>query len=600
MSRSIVSSSVVSILTAAAVTAAHAEPGDRDQVIVTATRVPQPLEEVLAPSFVITREQLETNAVADVTDALRFNAGIDVARTGGIGQPTSIFIRGAESNHTLVLLDGVRINPGTVGSAQIQNIPPDLVERIEVIKGPRSTLYGSDAIGGVINIITRAPTDSGVAGEVHSGWGSYNTQKASGLLEAGNETISGGINATSVHSDGFPALQTSTIDNGYDNLAVGANVRAKLGGVNTTVRYMQAEGTASYFGFGGAFRDQDFLNRVVAATISATPLKPWETKLTASYMEDLIEQNQPPTAVNKDFLETRRYIADWQNTLSFSDANRVIVGAIFSTEQALTRAFSTFDVNTDVLNLYLQDQFTMGRHAVVLAGGYTDHENFGEHFTWNAEYGLSFTQSSKVILSAGTAFRAPDATDRFGFGGDPNLEPELSQNLEVAFRQELPANQRIQISAFQNEIDDLVTYDNATSRLYNIDSARIRGAELSYEITGNAWVVHAEANYQDPMDQSTDTRLLRRARKSFSAGYKQHFGPVEIGTDISLVGSRRDFGNVELESYSLINIHAGYSVTEELRLLAQVENLFNEQYEVANGYNTPDRSVFVSLKYNTR
>jgi vitamin B12 transporter len=593
-----VRASIVSVLSAAA-TVAQAEPASQEQIIVTATRVPQPIEEVLAPSIVITREQLENNAVADVSDALRFNAGIDVARTGGIGQPTSIFIRGAESNHTLVLIDGVRINPGTVGSAQIQNIPPDLIERIEVIKGPRSSLYGSDAIGGVINIITRAPTNSGVAGEVRSGWGNYNTQKASGLIEAGNETISGGISAASVYSEGFPALQTSNVDNGYDNLAISANARAKLGPVNTTIRYMQSEGTASYLAFGGAFRDQDFLNRVLAATVSATPFTRWETKLTASYTEDLIEQNQPVNVVDKDFLETRRYIGDWQNTIAITDVNRVVAGAMFSTEQALTRAFSTFDVNTDVLNLYLQDQFTIGRHAVVVAGGFTDHEYSGDHVTWNAEYGLSLWTGSKVIASAGTAFRAPDATDRFGFGGNPDLKPEVSENYELAFRQDLSANQSVQVSAFQNEIDDLVTYDNATDRVYNIDSARIRGAELSYEISGNTWRFHAEANYQDPMDLSTDTRLLRRARKSFSAGYQQQFGPIEVGTDISLVGSRRDFGNQELESYSLVNLHANYDVTEDLKLLVQVENLFNEQYEVANGYNTADRGVFVSLKYGT-
>jgi vitamin B12 transporter len=593
-----VRASIASILSAAA-TSALAEPAAEDQVIVTATRVSQPIEEVLAPSIVITREQLENSAVADVADALRFSAGIDTARNGGTGQPVSIFIRGAESNHTLVLLDGVRINPGTIGSAQIQNIPPDLIERIEIIKGPRSTLYGSDAIGGVINIITRAPTDSGVAGEVRSGWGSYNTQKASGLLEAGNETISGGISAAAVNSEGFPALQTSNIDNGYDNLAISANARAKLGPVDTTVRYMQSEGTASYLSF-GAFRDQDFLNRVAAATISATPFTAWKTTLIGSYTEDLIQQNQPANVVNKDFLETRRYIGDWQNTIAISDTNRLVAGAIFSTEQALTRAFSSFNVNTDVLNLYAQDQLTIGQHAIIVAVGYTDHENFGDHTTWNAEYGLSFNDSRKLILSAGTAFRAPDATDRFGFGGNPDLKPEVSENLEIALRQELPANQRVQVSVFQNQIDDLVAYNNAAQRSYNIDSARIRGAELSYAIAGANWQAHAEANYQDPMDMTTDTRLLRRARKSFSAGYQQRFGSLEVGADISLVGSRWDFGRVELESYSLVNVHAGYSVTEELKLLAQVENLFNEQYEVVNNYNTADRGIFVSLTYSSR
>jgi vitamin B12 transporter len=590
---------------ATSISAAEAESESADtlsEVFVTASRTPTPIAEVLASVTVINHEELVHTSVVDISEALRFQPGIDVARTGGIGQPTSIFIRGAESNHTLVLIDGVRVNPGTVGVAAIQNIPPELVERMEIVKGPRSTLYGSDAIGGVINVITRAAPNDGLLGEAQWGWGSFNTEKTSGLLAMGNETVSGGVNAAYITSDGFPAKQGSNVKSPYDNLSVGANIRANIGPVSASLRHLQAEGTAAYLSFFGAPLDQDFRNSVTALVLEGKPTTAWTTTLTTSHMEDRIEQNQPINVAIHDFLATKRNLFDWQNEVRIGAANRLVAGAMYSLENASTKAFSSFDTDTDVLNLYAQDQFTSGRHMAQLAVGFTDHETAGQHVTWNAEYGFSFTDKSQLIASAGTAFRAPDATDRYGFGGNPNLAPEESQNFELSYRQRFTAHQSLEISAFQNEIDNLVTYDNIASQLRNVDQARIRGVEASYTLSGDSWRFHAAANFQNPRDLGTDELLLRRAKETFSLGYDQKFGPLDLGADVSFVGSRDDFGfptNVELDSYSLVNLHASFSIDDNFKLLANVENLFNAQYELADGYNTADRSVFVSLKYST-
>jgi vitamin B12 transporter len=600
VSAALAASSVVTAASAAEVEPVSATLTD---VVVTATRTPTPMEDVLSSVTVITHEELARSAIADISEALRFQAGIDVARTGGIGQTTSVFIRGTESNHTLVLLDGVRINPGTVGVAAIQNIPPELIERIEIVKGPRSSLYGSDAIGGVINIITRAAPDKGAFGEVQIGVGSFNTDKVSGLIELGNSTVSGGFSVAEIESDGFPAKDTSTIDSSYDNLTIGANLRANMGPVSASVRHLQSEGSAAYLSFFGAPLDQDFDNAVTALVVDVKATEAWTTSVTASHMRDRIQQNQPVSSTNRDYLDTRRDLVDWQNEIRIGDANRVVAGAMYSKESARTKAFSTFETDTEVLNLYLQDQFTSGRHSAQLAAGFTDHETSGQHVTWNAEYGFAITDNTQVIASAGTAFRAPDATDRYGFGGNPDLEPEESESFELAYRLQLAANQAVQISAYQNEIDNLISYDNNASELRNLDRARIRGIEASYTVNGESWRVNAAANVQNPRDLGTDALLLRRARESFSLGYVQKFGPIEIGADVSLVGPRDDFGfpdNIELDSYSLVNIHARYFVTKELVLAANVENLFDEQYELANGYNTADQSVFVSIRYTTR
>jgi vitamin B12 transporter len=598
----VLASSVAATASADVPTSATALSTTLSEVVVTATRTPTPIEAVLASVTVINHEELVRTSVIDVSDALRFLPGIDVARTGGIGQTTSIFIRGAESNHTLVLIDGVRVNPGTIGVAAIQNIPPELVERMEIVKGPRSTLYGSDAIGGVINIITRAAPKDGLLGEAQWGWGTFNTEKASGLLEMGNDKISGGVSAAYITSDGFPAKQNSTVDSPYDNLSIGANLRTNIGPISASLRHLQAEGTAAYLSFFGAPLDQDFKDSVTALVLEAKPVAAWTTTLTSSHMEDHIEQNQPVNAAVHDFLDTKRDLFDWQNEIRVGDANRLVAGAMYSLENASTKAFSSFDTDTDVLNLYAQDQFTSGRHMAQLAVGFTDHETAGQHTTWNAEYGFSPSDNGQIILSAGTAFRAPDATDRYGFGGNPNLEPEESQNLELSLRHSITTHQSLQLSVYQNDINNLITYDNAVGKLRNIDEARIRGVEAGYVIKGESWKVNAAANFQNPIDRSTGKLLLRRSQQSFSLGYDQTFGRVGIGANASYTGPRDDFGfpnNVVLDAYTLVNLHASFAMTDNFTLLANVENVFDEQYELADGYNTADCSVFVSLKYST-
>lgn len=602
LTRSLLLSSTIAGILSASAAFADSEAAEAsatfDEVVVTANRVPTDVKEVLAPVTVITNEELRQSSVTDVSDALRYEAGIDVARTGGIGQPTSIFIRGAESNHTLVLIDGIRMSPGTIGLASIQNIPPELIERIEIVKGPRSTIYGSDAIGGVINIITRHRADGPYA-EFQVGSGRWETRKVSGLFENGSEAVWGGFNASAIESESFPTKQNSTINNPYENVAVSAHLGAKLGEVTTTMRHVRAEGTAAYLGFFGNALDQDFTNELTALTIDANIVDAWSSKLTSSYMLDSIEQNQPANAPTRGFLDTRRTLLDWQNDFRFGD-NVLVAGAMYSMENARTRGFTSFDVDTDVLNVYVQDQLKLDIHTVQVAAGLTDHETFGTKITWNAEYGIDFTDSSKLVAAVGTAFHAPDATDRFGFAGNVNLNPEDSRNIELSFRQELTDQQRASISAYQNDIKNLITYDGGLNLLRNIDRAQIRGIEVSYDIEGSSWRAHLAANFQEPKDRATDTLLLRRAKRSISGSFTQTFGDLNVGAYINAVGPRMDFGNVEMDSYVLAALSAEYEIVTGWSIAARVDNLFNEQYEVADGYNTADRSVFVSMKFATK
>ncbi len=597
----------VSVPALALVAVAAAVPGSRAvaqegvqpaTVIVTATRYPETSDDVLAPVIVITREELDRSLANDVGEVLRFHAGVDVVRSGGPGQSTSVFIRGAESNHTLVLVDGVRINPGTIGSAGLQNIAPELIERIEVVKGPRSALYGSDAIGGVINLITREDRAPGGRFSAQAGIGAYSTSQGNAQAGFTSEDSSVGVAVSWLDSDGFPTRVTSDTDRGFDNHSFSAHARTTIGRVDGGVRYWQSQGSSEYSDFFLTPVDQDFRNSVLAVDAGFAPTPRWQTKAVASRIVDNIRQNQ-----SDDRLQTERYAIDWQNDFTIGEAHRITAGIMTSQETADAVSFgSGFDVYTDVTNLYLQEHFTSGRHALTVAAGYTDHATFGNHTTWNAEYGIGFGANTRVIAAAGTAFRAPDATDRFGFGGNPDLNPEESQQFELSLQQRLSARQSLRLSAFQNDIDELIEFvvtDLSTfdGELRNVEEARIRGVELTWELRGTNWRVRAEASHQEPENRATGDLLLRRSQNSLSLGYVQGFGPLELGVDVLGVDEREDFGPVTLDAYALANFTARYAFNPAWSVLARLENAFDEQYELASGYNTPDRGLFVAVRF---
>jgi vitamin B12 transporter len=575
--------------------------------VVTATRTDTVLDEVLAPVIVITREEIERSLGPDVASLLQFHAGIDISRTGGPGQVTSVFIRGTDSNHATVLVDGVRINPGTIGGASIQNIAPETIERIEVVKGPRSTLYGTDAIGGVINLITRSYTDHGFGAA--TGYGRYDTFLATASGGFGGDAGEMTFSANWLESAGFPARTFDSTDRGYDNRSFTVKGRTQLGAVKLGARYWQASGTSEYSDFLLTPVDQDFENRMAAVDATFAPAERWSSRVTLSHIEDEIVQNQADFLGNLVELRTRRNAADWQNDVRIGEHQLLTAGVLFTREKTLsTESFAPFDEDTDTGMAFAQDRIDLGRHDLLLAAAYLDHETFGAEATWNAEYGIDVAAGTRLIAAAGTGFRAPDSTDRFGFGGNPALDPEHSRNYELSLVRGFGERQQLRLSAFRNEIDDLIVFvvtDPVTfeGRNQNVERARIDGVELAYEYDAPTWRLRAEASAQDPRNLTTDEKLLRRASESLTLTVARTLGAHEVGCDVLLSGEREDFGipeQIELDSYALVNLYARFALLRGLSLQVRLENALDEQYEFASTYNTTDRSVFVAVRYEVR
>jgi vitamin B12 transporter len=565
-------------------------------VIVSATRTAQIADETLAPVIVITRAEIERSQAVDVADLLRFHAGLDIGRNGGPGQPASLFLRGTESNHTLVLIDGVRMNPGTIGGAAINNLNPALIERIEIVKGPRSALYGSDAIGGVINIITRrAP--AGTRYQAAAGAGSFAARELSGGAShrAGERRF--GIEIGARDTDGYAARTDSDIESAHDNTSVNAYAGARLGAVDAELSHYQAGGNTEYLDFFLAPLDQDFENAVTALKLRAEPMAGWSNLLQLSRATDEIDQSQ-----GDDYAHTERTTVDWQNDIQFNGEQLLTAGLMLSREDVGALSFgSLFDESTDVNALYLQDAIERGAHRWLIAARHTDHESFGGHTTWDVEYGYRLSDATRMTAAAGTAFRAPDGTDRFGFGGNPDLDPEKARNLELGLRHRLSPRQSVNVSAFRNDIDDLIEFDFNTSQMINIGEATIRGVEAGYAFAGEQWQARIEAIAQDPESESTGDPLPRRARHSLTSSVSRELGRYQLGADLLLTGERKDsdFSDVTLGGYGLLNLTAAVRLHPDWTLRGRVENLFDKEYAIADGYHTTERSFFVQLAWQS-
>lgn len=587
---------VCALLSAGAAGAANNEP--LAEIVITATRTPGDPSRLAVPTDVVTRQEIEQSLAGDVTSLLAARPGIEISRSGGPGQPASLFMRGTESNHTAVLVDGVRINPGTIGGAALQNIPAEGIERIEIVKGPRSALYGSDAIGGVVNIITRAGAARGTG--LFASAGRYGTTTAA--LEAGaalGEQAGIGGSVVTRDSDGFAPRSAS----------------ASIGGVRDAVGNLLLQATPSdalklrgsgwhsagrvYYDNYGSQGIEDYVTTSYAASGD------WQASDAVSYRaalnraEDRIDQKR-----SRDYAHTRRDGLELQGNWRLGGLHQLSGGALLTDESTAALSFGTlFNVKTRVQQYFLQDQVQSGAHALLLAAGHTQHQTFGGHDTWNAEYGFG-VGAWRLRAAAGTGFHSPDSTDRFGYGGNPSLRPETSRQFNLGLDWQPGAAQHLQLDAFDNRIDNLVDYVVTNFVTYagrneNRARTRIRGLDASYELRLDDWTLQAGGTWQDPRDLTSNSPLLRRARQHFNLSSQYRLGALSLGGELLYVGRRLDAGyptNVELPGYSLMALHAQYAFGPAWSVQLRVDNALDRRYEEIRGYNTARRGVTLAAR----
>ena len=574
---------------------------DDQPIIVTATRTASSVDQVLATSILITRREIMESQALTVADVLRTKTGIDIASNGGPGQTSSVFIRGAESDHTLLMIDGVKINPGTIGVAAIQNVPLNMIDRIEVIMGPRSTLYGSDALGGVIQIFTRQGETT------EAGWrfGSFNTQELSASYHRNDGNRRMGIDLSGARTDGFPARAEANDDSPYKNDSINLKLGSTFGNTDLDFQYLGSRGRTDYYDFFLTPVAQDYVNSTSSLKASVNAMENWVSKLKLSYFKDDIQQKQ-----STDYLKTTRYELDWQNDIVIGAANLVTTGIQIYQENAESLSFGAgFDEDTDTVGIYVQDQFESGANQLTAGLRYTDISSFDGKTTGELSYGYQASQATKLIASFATGFRAPGSTDRFGFGGNPDLEPETSESLELSARFNPSSSHRGRVSLYQNKIDNLINFVDpdgfagpVPGRNENIDETRTRGIELAYTFNKGPYVVDAGITYQDPKDLSTDKQLARRSKEKYNLTGRYVGSDYSASAELIYTGERPDsaFSDIVLDAFTLLNLSATKSFSKLINVGIRLENITDEDYQLADGFNTAGRSVFLDLRYINR
>lgn len=579
-----------------------AEQEQQEAVIVTATRTAETVDDSLASVSVINREDIEQSQARDIMQILKLQAGIDVARFGGPGQATSLFMRGTNSNQTLVLIDGVRAASANTGSFAWQHMSLTDIERIEIVRGPRGSLYGSDAIGGVIQIFTRNNKGMHVRGQA----GSYNSK----LIEAGiggGEQVKYSLNLAAQETEGFSATNSNSAffypdNDGYRNGSTSGKLAIPLT-QNTDLRF-----SAWYSDSETEYDEgvQESRNGIFDARLENQTTPTWQQTLSAGLSKDDSEfiSTLPAT------FNTERFMADWQHNFTLG-LNHLLTAGLSTVEDQATN----IDLLTDTIvydeslrnnAAFVALQSQLGQHNFNLSGRVDDYENFGNHSTGNIAWGYDVKSALRLTASYGTGFRAPSLNELyspgfFGFyAGNPDLQPETSRTLELGLRYNSAPNQQLRLALYRNDIENLIANEGVNFQAINIDEAQIDGLELEYAYTQTKWSLIANLTLQNAVDTSDDTKLIRRPDEKFSLQLRRSLtNDGSVGLEWVYVGKRLDglAKDLVLDPYHLINLSGVVKMEKNLWLEARIDNLFDEDYELVYGYNTPGLSVFVGVNY---
>jgi vitamin B12 transporter len=590
-------------------TSAIADSGDSgdislDNVIVTATRSREKIEDVIGSVTVITREEIEARQPQTLEELLRAEAGIDFTNNGGPGNLTSIFMRGGNPGQVLVLIDGVRVGSITQGATSYEFIPVNQLERVEIVRGPRSSLWGSEAIGGVIQFFTRKP--DGVTASV--GTGTEHTYDANAGFGARVDDTWFSILGDRYQTAGFNTCRspqacftTEPDRDGFRNTSGSVRLGHAWGEVaDIELGTLYAQGLTHY---DGTFSNQSAFREIVpTARAHVRPVNNWDLSLTLGDTHD--DQDSRLDGVFVDRFNSERRSATLQSDWRPLAAQLITVGVDYIKD--LVDSTTPFDRssrdNTGVFAVY---QGHFGAHELEASVRRDDNQQFGTHTTGNAGWKWFLSKSLNVVASWGSSFRAPTFNDLYypGFS-NPNLDPERATNVEMGIGGNID-KQHWSVNAFETRISDLIDLDQNFVP-GNVSKARIRGAEGQYSLKLDAWDVRASYTWLDPRNRSEganrDNILQRRARNSARAQTMYLIGPVSVGTIVTAQGARyNNTANTDrLGGYVLVDLLGEYAVTPQWRVQAKLTNAFDHTYETVHYYNQQGRAFFVSVRYDQK
>jgi vitamin B12 transporter len=597
-----------------------------DDIVVTATRTARSADETLASATVITRSDIEHSQANNLMALLNQYAGLNAARTGGEGKVTSIYLRGTAAKHVLVLVDGVRAASATTGEYDWNALSPEQIERIEIVRGPLSSLYGSDAIGGVIQIFTRRNASSGVSATV----GSRGTQALNAYLGGGDDWRYS-VEAGSESTDGLPTFSTDATAYGFkrNHAAFGldGNITPDL---SLGLRLAQSEGRNE---LDPATGNNDYRNRIASLKLGHRINQGWTQTLVLGNALDSFTSHSPYIPAG---ITTSRDSLSWQHDL-LTAAGRFSIGADYWKDRATKNNSGAIDKSVENTGMFAQYQFAALGGDAQLGARRDKHEVFGGYNTWNVGWGRDLSPALRLTATHGTAFKAPTVndlfwpfssesysyalggttyTDTYVTQGNPNLRPETSRSSELGLRYR-QATWNVGANLYETQIKNLIDWAPAitpggivggavlTTYSYqpaNVSSARIRGLELTGHALGLGW--DWTAAYTRLLAENLDTgnQLDRRPKDSLILAASRQFGAHRLRLEGSAYSERQDVqGTRQLAGYGLVNAIYEYALNKDTALGVRMENVFDKDYALARTstrlYAAPGRGLFVTLRY---
>jgi len=572
------------------------------ETVVTGARVPQRLSNALQATTVITSQDIEQSGQQSLPQVLQRLGGVEIATNGGAGQTSAVFIRGANNAHTLVLIDGMRVNSATSGTTAYENIPLDQIDRIEIVSGPLSSLYGSDAIGGVIQIFTKngrtTPTYSASVG-----YGTWKTTQVSGSFNQNVNNFDIAATAGYSYSDQFDATRSTIPFNQhnpdrdpYENVNASAKVAYRFNPDNEAGITGFYSNGRTHFDSGLLTSDLNNQKLYTYAAYSKNQITPvWQSLLRVGQgTDDIVITGQFPGK-----FETAQNQATWQNTFKLWGGS-LIAGAEYLRQKV------TSDVE------YAQTSRTIGSAFAGYAGDfgdngiqanirYDDNSQFGGHTTGSLAYGYRVNENLRLRASAGTAFHAPTFNDLyFPFAGNPNLKAEESKSWDAGLDWQR-GSQRLSATYFQNRISDLIVFDLNTFLPENLAEARIRGGEFSWQGSVLDAQLRAKLTVQNPENEANGAQLPRRAKQYGTLGATNTWRQWKFGGDVvasaAIFDSTDENPATRMGGYALLNLFASYAFAPGWSAELRWDNVTNKTYELAKNFNMPGSNVFVWVRW---
>ena len=579
-----------------------------DPIIVTATRTPTMLSHTIGDDSVVGRSKLEQTPNATLAQVLGRERSISFVEYGGPQALSTINVRGTNSRQSLVMIDGMRVNSPTNGLPVLNAIPLNAIERIEIVRGAASSLYGANAVGGVINVITRQPGNRPLSGYVNTGVGSYGTTEydagLSGSQDLWSYSLYGGYGQSAGYqaTNGDYAFANSADSDSYYRSNVGGQLGLTWAQDQTiSVQTLQSRINGGYDTATPAYNDRGIqtLGNTIVTSRNQINDK-WLSTLSASFLNEKNETRASAGQGGTGYFESTQSQYLWLNSLSLADDQTLNIG-LERLEQSVKAESWGAPVNfrnDAIFTNAVMANYTgrWDKHRVQASLRNDDNSQYGNFTTASLAYAYEFAPGWQASVAANNAFRAPNFNELYypGFS-NPNLAPEKSRNYEMGLRYTHSSGE-VALVAYHNRITDLIVSQAPTYIPQNVESATIKGLTLSFEqALGRQSSVYGSADLLSPFNNSTGTRLPFIAQRTLRLGAEHRFRDVTLNADWMLTSERTD-GNTMLGGYGLLNMGVEYALNKNISLQLRWNNVLGKNYTLVRGYNTPGSNVFFNVR----